>query len=137
MANRTTVARAALPTGKEATPYPRWGEVINGLLSAGGEFFAGTVTGDTDADLVVETPFDPAMVVAYNLTDPTLCVHLPTMDAGDMLKLTDAPALTQVTTTGITLGAKQFTIGQDADLNVDAQVIHYVAIGWSGAAGGA
>lgn len=135
MANRDTVAKLALPaSGKEATPYPRWGEIINGVLKMGAEIQFGTVEG-TGSPIVVATEFDPACVILINQDDPTLLVHSPSMPAASGLKLTDAPALTFPTTNGVTLGTKQFTIGADADVNAAAETLHWIAIGSSGAVG--
>jgi hypothetical protein len=109
------------------------------MMAHVGEVFCGTVEG-TGALLEVACPFDPAVVIVWNEDDPTLGVHLPSMAAAHMLKLTDAPALTHAAVDGITRGAfgeKKFSIGADADLNVAAETLHFVAIGSRGLGGSA
>lgn len=135
--SRESYAESQIPNfeGVASAKYLDAKQLVNGLFALGAEVQIGTVTGDTDADLEVALGFEPAVVIAYNLTDPTLALWTATMPDGDMAKLTDAPALSQVTTTGITPNGKGFTIGQDGDLNVDAQVIHYIAFGGRGIQG--
>jgi hypothetical protein len=136
---RENYAQTQLPTdGKSGIPYPDYHKIVQGLLLHGSEAFCGTVTG-TGAAIEVETPFDPAAVILFNRTDPTLALKLPGMAGDDCMKLTDAPALTYVTANGVTLSVasgKGFTIGTDADLNVAAEVIEYIAFGVRDVGGG-
>lgn len=94
----------------------------------------GTVAG-TGAAINVEVGFVPAMVILINETDPGLCIWTQDMADAEMLKATDAVAITFPTTNGISVFAgvegttgKGFTIGADSDLNGASDVIHYVAI---------
>jgi len=131
---RNSAAALALPAKPvDSVPYVDF-RVLLAALGSMCEVFFGSVTG-TGAPIDVSCPFDPAAVVLINVTDPTLGLYLPSMAAASVAKLTDAPALTVAVANGITLGAKaarKFTIGADADLNVVAEVIHYVAFGSRG-----
>lgn len=135
---RISNAASVLPDkAVNSVPYIDF-RMLTAALAHMGEMYFGSEVGTGAALEVTGLPFDPAAVLAINVTDPTLGVHLPSMAAASMLKLTDAPALTVPVADGITLGAKgerKFTIGADADLNVAAEVIHYVAIGTRGLAG--
>lgn len=97
----------------------------------------GTVTG-TGAALNVECGFVPKAVFIYNETDPGVFLWLDTMADAEMVKLTDAVALTFPTSNGVStytgsIGAnsKGFTIGADSDMNAASDVIHYLALGSS------
>ena len=120
-----------------STPYLDF-RTINAMMAMVAEMEIGTVTG-TGADLIVSgLEFDPAFVILINITDPTLGLHVAGMTADHMVKLTDAPALTIPTSNGITLGAKgerRFLVGADADLNVSAEVIRWIAFGGRGVKG--
>ncbi len=113
--------------GKDAVPYATWAEIVRTLGQHVGEMAFGTVTG-TGANIVVATPFDPAMVVVINETDGSMHVHIPTMTAADVFAIKTA-AVAYISTGGITLGTKQFTIGTDADLNTNSDVLHWAAFG--------
>ena len=92
---------------------------------------ADVVVGDDEAHDVTDANFrfDPKFVLVYNASDPTVGIHIAGMTDAHMLKLTDAPALTHVSADGITLGERSFTIGEDADLNVNGESGFYFAIG--------
>lgn len=112
--------------------------MLSAALAHVGEFYFGSVEGTGAALEVTGLPFDPAVVILLNETDPGIGIYTPSMAAAKGVKLTDAPALTFMAANGITLGAKgerKFTIGADADLNGAADVIHYVAIGSRGVGG--
>jgi len=134
---RNSASASVLPAKPvESVPYVDFRTLLAALGYAG-EVFFGSVVG-TGAPIEVACPFDPAAVLLVNVTDPTFGLYLPSMAAASVMKLTDAPALTVPVADGITLGAKaarKFTIGADADLNVAAEVIHYVAIGSRGVTG--
>lgn len=97
----------------------------------------GTVTG-TGSAINVETGFVPKAVFIYNETDPGVFLWLDTMADAEMVKLTDAVALTFPTSNGISTyagsiatNAEGFTIGADTDMNAASDVIHYLALGTS------
>lgn len=121
----------------QSVPYIDF-RALSAVLAYAGEVFFGHVTGTGAPLAVTGLPFDPAAVLLVNVTDPTLGLYLPGMAAASVVKLTDAPALTVPVADGVTLGAKgerKFTIGADTDLNVAAEVIHYIAIGGRGVGG--
>lgn len=95
---------------------------------------SGTVEG-TGAAINVQCGFTPAYVKVTNFDDPTQMEWWAGMGAAAGVKLTDAPALTKVTSNGITAYAGTrggnsagFTIGADTDLNVDGETLFWVAI---------
>lgn len=103
-----------------------------------GQIAYGTVTG-TGAAINVELGFVPTIVMIINQTDPGFFVWTADMANAEMLKLTDAPALTFPTSNGISTyagsdspsapKAKGFTIGADSDMNAASDVLTYIAIG--------
>lgn len=129
---RISKATSILPNDpKKAVPYTDFATLL-AALSSMGEIHFGTVVGTGASLPVTGLPFDPAAVIVWNQTDPGLYVHLPSMTAAHMAKLTDAPALTHATSLGITLGAKgarSFTIGADTDMNAAADALHYIVFG--------
>lgn len=88
----------------------------------------GAITGATAADVDVRTVgFRPSRVELYNETGNVKAVWQDSMPDGDMQKVIGSSGVvSQVTTTGITPLADGFRIGQDADLNVIAEKVHYV-----------
>ncbi len=88
----------------------------------------GAVIGVTAADVDVTTiGFRPRRVELLNETGLATAVWLDTMADGEMLKTITAGTLSLVTSTGITPLGNGFRIGQDADINVIAETIHFVA----------
>lgn len=130
--SRESHAEQQIPQdGAASVPYADQYEIARALMGRGAEMVAGSVTTPSSGTLdVTDLPFDPAAVVLINETDAGLFVHTPSMGDGEMLKLTDTPALSFVSSNGITLGDKQFTIGTDSDLNGNGDTVHYLAIGF-------
>ncbi|WP_422028167.1 hypothetical protein [Roseovarius sp.] len=100
-----------------------------------GHISTGTVTG-TGSAINVEVGFEPKVVVIINETDPGLYVWTDTMANAEMLKVTDAVAMTFPTSNGVSAYAGSvatnstgFTIGADSDMNASSDVIHYIALG--------
>ncbi len=88
----------------------------------------GAVFGATAANVDVTTVgFRPRRVELFNETGLAIATWLDTMADGEMLKTVTAGTISKVTTTGITPLANGFRIGQDADINVIAEKIHWVA----------
>ena len=88
----------------------------------------GSVLGATAADVDVRTvTFRPSRVELYNETGLARAVWQDSMADGEMMKQVTAGTISQVTATGITPLSDGFRIGQDADLNVVAELIHWVA----------
>jgi hypothetical protein len=124
---RESYSLLQIPESTEQIPHPDWRAIANGMLKHGSEMFFGTMTG-TGAALDSPTlPFDPAMVLVYNLTDVSVHIKLPSQAGAVSLAIKAAVSATAAN--GITLGVKKFTLGTDADLNAAADVLHFVAIG--------
>lgn len=106
-----------------------------------GQVRYGSTTG-TGSAINISLGFVPAMVILVNETDPGFAVWMASMADAEVLKLTNAPALTFPTTNGISAyagsstpgseAAAGFTIGADSDLNGASDVIHYFAIASDG-----
>lgn len=97
-----------------------------------GHIAVGTITG-TGALITESLGFSPKFVEIYNATKNTRAVMVATMIAGTGQKVVDSGTgttdLSMMATTGITLTSNGFTIGTDANINANADVIHYLAIG--------
>jgi hypothetical protein len=97
------------------------------------EAFYGTVTcGNPIADIVVDTPFDPAHVIVVRFTEaaaPVRMEHIAGMTAAHGMKTIADGTFSLITSLGITLGTKQFTIGQDTGIQVADAVLQYLAFG--------
>lgn len=138
MAARNSYAQTQIPTGKADTPYLDSTKLVMGLLKRMSESQGGSVTG-TGAAIEIALDFDPAAVILFNRTAPCLAIKFPGMTTDTGMKLTGVPALTAsaaICTLG-TLGQKKFTIGTDADVNTAAEVIEWIAFGFSDKATGA
>lgn len=114
--------------GAASVPYADQFEIARALMGRGAECVAGTVTGTGAALDVEDLPFDPAAVFLVNATGP-FALHSPSMPDDSALKVTSDAAF--ITSDGITLGNKKFTIGADSDINVDDETIHWMALGFS------
>jgi len=124
---RDTSASLLVPTAVASIPHPDFRALINGVFKHSGEWFFGTMTG-TGATLDSPTlPFDPAMVILLNETDGS--VHIATPTTGTAKGMSIKLAAAWMSTVGITIGVKKFTLGTDADLNGAADVIHFAALG--------
>lgn len=95
----------------------------------------GSETG-TGSAINVTCGFQPKVIWILNETDPGIFIWTDTMADAEMVKLTDAPALTFPTSDGVSAYAgsiaansKGFTIGADSDMNATSDVIHWVAFG--------
>lgn len=100
-----------------------------------GHFATGTITADGSAHNE-SIGFQPSFLIIFNETDPGVYLWTDTMANAEMVKLTDAVALTFPTTNGISAYAgavatssQGFTIGADSDMNGASDVLHYVAFG--------
>lgn len=89
----------------------------------------GRIGGATSADVDVRTvTFRPSRVELYNQDGNVLGMWQDTMPDGDMMKtIGSSGVVSQVTSTGITPLSDGFRIGQDADLNVVDEFIHWTA----------
>ena len=88
----------------------------------------GAVNGLAATDLDVTTiGFRPRRVTLMNEGGLATAEWTDSMKDGEMLKRVTSGTLTKVTTTGITPLANGFRLGQDADMNVDGELIHFVA----------
>jgi len=129
MMPREQFAETQIPAqGKDEVPYPSWREIARRLLSHGAEMFFGTVEGTGALITVAGLPFDPACVILLNVDGLAWAVKTPNMASADSVKFITAGTMS-VAVAAVTLGTKQFTIGADADLNVAAETIHWIAFG--------
>jgi len=88
----------------------------------------GSVLGAGAADIDVRTVmFRPSKVVLHNEGGLAESVWQDTMADGEMLKRVTAGTMSKVVTTGITPLSDGFRIGQDADMNVAGELIHWTA----------
>lgn len=88
----------------------------------------GAFKGAGSADVDIETiGFRPRRVELVSEDDLASAVHQDSMADGEMIKTITAGTMSKVTTTGITLLDKGFRLGQDANMNVDGDLVHYVA----------
>lgn len=85
----------------------------------------------TGAALNVNTNFEPALVIALNITDLSISIWLGSMGQGTCLQIKDSGAGTtdvlSVTTNGISKSPQGFVLGTDANLNSASDVIHVLA----------
>lgn len=94
----------------------------------------GTVTG-TGADINVSVGFAPAYVYVLNLSGLAQMHWFDGMDADHSAKSVTAGTLSEVTSDGIipyagsTSASEGFTIQNDSDINVDTEVMYYMAVG--------
>lgn len=88
----------------------------------------GAVYGATAADVDVHTVgYRPSRVELFNETGLVLAMWQDSMADGEMMKTITAGTVSKVTSTGITPLSDGFRIGQDADLNVADELVHWVA----------
>lgn len=82
----------------------------------------------TGAAISVDVGFEPYRVEVFNETQICRALHIRGMDAASAHKVSDNGAGTAdseyITSGGITLGSRGFSIGTDADLNTASDVIH-------------
>jgi hypothetical protein len=92
--------------------------------------FTKQITG-TGAAINVDCGFKPKFVMVLNLTTLVVNYATDTMTAAHVAQVNDSGADTtnvlHVTSAGITLRPKGFTIGTNADLNTASDVLHVVA----------
>jgi cobalamin biosynthesis protein CbiG len=133
---RTSHAQQQIPqTGREAVPYSDWRQMIEGVMLRGAEMQAGTVAG-TGAALDVALTFDPAVVVLIDETQNVVAIKHPgqATDIATTIKAAVVGAAAATCTLG-TQGQKKFTIGTNADVNTVADVVRWIAIGFSAKGG--
>ena len=105
--------------------------------AVGTRMAVGKIVG-TGALIKVSLPFTPSYVVLHNLSGLARLVWCKDMAQDSGIKTITAGTMSEITADGITAieqlelddGAdpgRGFTIGTDADINVDTEVIHYVA----------
>ena len=88
----------------------------------------GAVEGVAAADLDVRTVgFRPKKVELLNEGGLASAVWTSSMKDGEMLKQVTAGTMTKVTATGVTPLSDGFRLGQDADMNVAGELVHWVA----------
>jgi hypothetical protein len=133
---RESYAETLIPsTGKEDIPYPSWAKIAGDLLLYGAEVANGTVEG-TGALISIVTAFDPELVLLWNVDGLAWEVKTPAMGvAAQGIKFITNGTMSALAVNGVTLGVKGFSIGADADLNVAAETIHWIAFGAKGRAG--
>lgn len=87
----------------------------------------GSFNGVDSADMDIKTVgFRPSEVRLYNEDGLVYGRWQDTMADGDMLKTVTAGTISLVTTTGITPLASGFRLGQDSDMLVAGQKVHWV-----------
>ena len=95
------------------------------MASGDSRIYKGSYIG-TGSTLNIEAPgFKPRFVVAVNVTDPALSLHIEGMADGTAFAQEDGTSAF----TGsqcITLDDKGFDVGTDARLNTDGDVVHYI-----------
>lgn len=97
-----------------------------------GQISRAQVTSD-GAALTVSCGFYPSRVEVINETSRDKMVWTDSMADGEAIKTVAAGTSTKITSGGITLytgsdsAAIGFTIGADADVNADTEVLHYYA----------
>lgn len=89
----------------------------------------GTQNG-TGAAISIVCGFRPRYVKVVNVATGGLCSieHIDSMAAASGFKGVTAGTKTFISSNGITLNDFGFTIGADADVNVNGEAIHYIAI---------
>jgi len=130
---RESYAETQIPTAVASVPYADHKTLIRGILKHNVEAFYGTVTCENPiGDLVVATPFDPSHVVVFRFTEagaPVKMEAIAGMTVEHGMKTIAAGTFSLITSLGITLGTKQFTIGQDTGIQVATAVLRFVAYG--------
>jgi len=71
--------------------------------------------------------FRPTKVELLNEGGLATAVWSETMADAEMLKRVTSGALTKVTANGVTPLSDGFRLGADADMNVDGELVHWVA----------
>lgn len=132
---RISNAQSLIPTGIQDTPYIDTTKLVQGIFGRGAECQAGSVTG-TGALLDVSLSFDPAVVVLIDETQNVVAIKHPgqAAAAATTIKAAVVGSAADTCTLG-TLGAKKFTIGVNADVNTAADVIRWIAFGFSSSGG--
>lgn len=136
-ATRETNFALQLPASpKDSVPYIDFRTLLVALGSVA-ELFCKQVTGVGIA-LDVVLPFDPAVVLIINETTLAYFWHLPQMTAAHAFKQITAGTLSKITTNGITYGAKgSHTVTLGTGVQTTSDVVHVLALGNQGIAGGA
>jgi len=132
---RKSNAQGQIPTGKQDTPYIDMTKLVQGVFARGAEMQAGSVAG-TGAPIVVNLDFDPALVVFVNDTISSVGIKHPgaLTDRGITVGPGGAGEGAGVATLGA-LGEKKFTIGASVAVNNVADVLHWIAFGFSATGG--
>ena len=110
-------------------PYGRGDSVRAALSEVASQYaraYVGGVTG-TGVALPVVTATPPDFVAVFNQTTGALCLHFDGMADASMLEMITG-GITYVAANGITLSATGFTLGTDAQLNANGNIIWYFAI---------
>lgn len=95
------------------------------MSSGAAKRFAGSVTG-TGASLTIRgAPFKPRSVRLVNQGGLVTGEWFDPMPEGSVAKRVTAGTMTVPTTNGVTPTSDGFTLGADADLNVDGELIYY------------
>ena len=85
----------------------------------------------TGAAMNIDCGFKPKFVIVYNLTTLVVNFATDTMTAAHVAQINDSGADTtnvlHVTSAGITLRPKGFSLGTNADLNTASDTLHVVA----------
>lgn len=83
----------------------------------------------TGSELEIEkVGFRPAVVELVNVDDASIMKHMEGMDDASFV-LQKAGSTSVVTTEGVTLTDKGFTVGTNADLNTSGELVRFVAWG--------
>ena len=88
-----------------------------------------TLNGTGAAIAITDVGFKPSYVKVINVASGGLCTleHVNTMAAASGFKGITAGTKTFITSNGITLRDNGFTIGADADVNVNGEALHVIA----------
>jgi len=91
---------------------------------------SGNVDG-TGAAITITLDFKPSRVELFNVTGNCQLVWIDDMAAGKGQKIVDSGTnltdISYIASGGVTVNSVGFQIGTDADLNVSAETIHWIA----------
>lgn len=87
----------------------------------------GSVTGTGSAMDITTVGFKPRKVELFNITGLVTGVWVEGMADASVAKRVTAGDMTVPTTGGVTPLSNGFTLGNDSDLNVAAELVRYVA----------
>ena len=100
------------------------------MASGGNRLMTGAFYG-TGAELTVEVGFKPKYVRLLNVSGNAQAEHVKGMADAEAQKVVDSGAgatdISTITSNGITLEDSGFKLGADTDLNVDGELVRWLA----------